>query len=303
MAIKGRNIGSYNLSWDNSDRSSTIFNSLVDNSTKYSDISLISRDGDLFQAHKIILASSSSYFDSVLTKSSQLTQGHLVLCLPEISGTILQSFLDFIYKGQTEVSKNELDSFTKAAQKYKIRGLTDEDTNDMVVNDQNEDFTQPIKTELQETFDETIGNNEVYEEESQTLEEREMELNENGYAVIKMGTKKCPYCRSPKYMRSYDELVSHISEKHKAGVKFQCSRCVEVFDEVPRMQLHAKSHQPGRQPKGNLLRCEFCDYKTTKTENYERHMKYTYHENNKLQKPLQENVAETGETPNDIDLD
>ena len=113
----------YNLAWDPQDRTSTLLESLSRTGDGYADVTLVSQDGNVFQAHRVILACSSSFFDTVI-KNSFCDIGKLVVCLSETGGENLGRILEFIYKGQTAVKAEDLDEFTKMAKKLKIRGLT-----------------------------------------------------------------------------------------------------------------------------------------------------------------------------------
>ena len=69
-------------------------------SGEFSDVSLVSDDGDVFPTHKMVLASHSQKLDRILT---QLQPGPLSLFLAGVSSRDLSSLLSFIYSGQARV--------------------------------------------------------------------------------------------------------------------------------------------------------------------------------------------------------
>ena len=76
------------------------------------------------RAHKVILSASSDFFRKILTKKSLSENSNPVLYLRGISTRDLKHILDFIYHGEVNVAKDELDKFLEVAETLKIHGLT-----------------------------------------------------------------------------------------------------------------------------------------------------------------------------------
>ena len=95
---------------------------------KFFDCTLTTDDDDTYsdylRAHKVILAASSELFRKILEKESLCTNPSPVLYLKGISAKDLTNILDFIYQGEVNVAKEELDSFLEAAETLKVHGLT-----------------------------------------------------------------------------------------------------------------------------------------------------------------------------------
>ena len=66
---------------------------------------------DNLRAHKVILSASSEFFKKILTKESLYANPNPVIYLRGISAQDLTNILDFIYHGEVNVAKNELDKF------------------------------------------------------------------------------------------------------------------------------------------------------------------------------------------------
>ena len=92
-------------------------------SGEFSDVSLVSDDGDTFPAHKMVLASHSQKLDRILT---QLQPGPLSLFLAGVSSRDLSSLLSFIYTGEVRVRQGDLVNLLRAAQTLQIAGLLED---------------------------------------------------------------------------------------------------------------------------------------------------------------------------------
>ena len=94
---------------------------------KFSDVTLAC-DGDthLIEAHRIILATGSSFFQRVLSQET-VKHPHPLLYLGGVRRTDLEAILDFLYHGQTEVPQMELLTFLQTAKTLGIKGLNSEE--------------------------------------------------------------------------------------------------------------------------------------------------------------------------------
>ena len=79
---------------------------------------------DNLRAHKVILSACSQFFKNILTKESMSVHPNPLIYLKGISAKELKSVLDFMYHGEVNVAKDELDKFLEAANILKIKGLT-----------------------------------------------------------------------------------------------------------------------------------------------------------------------------------
>ena len=75
------------------------------------------------KAHKIILASCSDFFCSILAKEDMAVHSNPVIYLGGIPTDDLKNIMDFIYNGEVNVTQRELDKFLKAADTLKIKSL------------------------------------------------------------------------------------------------------------------------------------------------------------------------------------
>ncbi|KAH8367434.1 hypothetical protein KR200_004546 [Drosophila serrata] len=77
-------------------------------------------DGKLLQAHKIVLAICSPYFQEIFTTNPCQ---HPIIILKDVSFNIMLELLEFMYQGVVNVKHTELQSFMKIGQLLQIKGL------------------------------------------------------------------------------------------------------------------------------------------------------------------------------------
>ncbi|XP_022212173.2 modifier of mdg4 isoform X2 [Drosophila obscura] len=77
-------------------------------------------DGKLLQAHKIVLAICSPYFQEIFTSNPCR---HPIIILKDVSFNIMLELLEFMYQGVVNVKHTELQSFMKIGQLLQIKGL------------------------------------------------------------------------------------------------------------------------------------------------------------------------------------
>ena len=81
----------------------------------FSDVTLVSEDETLIPAHKMVLSSSSSFFENILKKHSHPNP---LIFVKGISSNLLSSMVAFMYNGQAEVSKEDLEKFLEVCAEW-----------------------------------------------------------------------------------------------------------------------------------------------------------------------------------------
>ena len=109
-----------NLTWDvyTENSCNTIRNLYSD--TTFTDVTLLTEDDQQISAHKVVLASGSCFFRRILMKNSH--QNPLIY-LKGIKFNDLKSIVRFIYLGETEINRNEVESFMRTGNDLQITGL------------------------------------------------------------------------------------------------------------------------------------------------------------------------------------
>ncbi|XP_073818976.1 uncharacterized protein isoform X1 [Musca autumnalis] len=109
----------FKLCWKNfQDNIASGFQSLYDRGDLV-DVTLAC-DGKLLQAHKIVLAICSPYFQEIFITNPCK---HPIIILKDVSYTIMCELLEFMYQGVVNVKHTELQAFMKIGQLLQIKGL------------------------------------------------------------------------------------------------------------------------------------------------------------------------------------
>ena len=108
------------LNWKNFQTNiSTAFRDLRSDND-FADVTLACEDGQLFSAHKVILASSSPFFMGILKKYKNPQP---LIFLKGMRSEDLSAILDFFYFGEANVHQENLDTFLLLADEFQLKGL------------------------------------------------------------------------------------------------------------------------------------------------------------------------------------
>ena len=108
------------LKWnDFQENAITAFGTLRED-REFADVTLVSEDGQHFEAHKVILASSSLLFQNMLHKNKH---PHPLIYMRRLKSEDLLTMIDFVYFGEANVYQENLDSFLAVAEELQLKGL------------------------------------------------------------------------------------------------------------------------------------------------------------------------------------
>lgn len=85
------------------------------------DVTLVSEEGEHLSGHKVVLSTSSDFFNDALKKANHKNP---LIFLSGFTSKVLTAVLDYIYNGKVDIYQEEIDLFLDSAQKLKIHGLT-----------------------------------------------------------------------------------------------------------------------------------------------------------------------------------
>jgi len=104
------------------------------------DVTLVTDDGQHIQAHKIILSAGSNFFNDIFMKSNH---SNMLVYLKGISSDKLEPVIDFIYKGEAFIPREQLKAFIEIGEELKVRGLEGEG----VGQNENENLSNHIESQ------------------------------------------------------------------------------------------------------------------------------------------------------------
>ena len=87
----------------------------------YSDVTLACEDGQQIEAHRVVLSSSCLLFSELLKKNPH---SHPLVYMRGVKHQDLSAIIDFIYLGETEVMKENLETFLEIAGELGVQGMT-----------------------------------------------------------------------------------------------------------------------------------------------------------------------------------
>jgi len=250
------------LKWnDFHDNTSTAFGSLR-NDRDLSDVTLACEDGEQIQAHKVILASSSPFFRTILTKNKHQ---HPLIYMRGMKSEDLVAIIDFLYYGETNVYQENIDSFLVIAEELKLKGLTgNESIEDVevptykppdkinnrkksIVPKESKPKQEPIETKT--AADDKIGRelslavpsyavSNVDITDVQELDKQVKSMMTKSQNILPNRNKKADICTMCGKEGEGGNIMEHIEANHLDGVSLPCNYCEKTF----RCRTYLKKH-------------------------------------------------------------
>ena len=118
----------YSVKWDDFHKNMHLY---LKHEKDFFDVTLACDDNQQIEAHKIILSSGSLFFRDIL---SNVKHPQPFVYLSGIRKSELQSIVDFLYNGQTNVDEKDVDKFFEAAKLLKVLGIENNQNSELVKN-------------------------------------------------------------------------------------------------------------------------------------------------------------------------
>ena len=246
----------FSLRWEDFQSNvSSVFNNLRDDTT-FTDVTLISEDGQQIQAHKVILSASSPFFMNIFKMNKHPNP---LVYLKGFKATQLHSIIDYMYHGVSEVQQENLDDFLLLAEELHLKGLTrgTETTEEPIEETkilQGQKVSKPKTKEIPEHGPEAELKTEVHYDQEYAPNHSSTLLTTNSAAyqvyynrgtaedlkavvwsmISQSGTVlTCTVCGKTKD-RTLDsqanhQMASHVESLHVEGVQYDCTRCDKTF--------------------------------------------------------------------------
>ena len=225
---------------------------------EFADVTLACKDGDQIEAHKVILASSSPFFQNILQKNKH---PHPLIYMRGMKSEDLVALIDFLYCGEAKVYKENLDSFLAIAEELKLKGFLGEN-NDQKVHPtigQTETIAKPCitKTEHLETSYEKPNESIVKEQTStpeimngqivahfvsgdlQELDEKVKSMMGESPNLISNGKQRARTCKVCGKEGHGMNIRDHIETNHFEGISLPCNICERTFRSRNSLRKHS----------------------------------------------------------------
>ena len=215
---------------------------------EFVDVTLACEDGSHIEAHKIILAASSPFFQNLLKKNKH---PHPLIYMRGIRADELYAMLDFLYVGEAKLLHENLDAFLAIAEDLKLKGLAGtakiEEEESVAESKWRKDKTtakrkeekkphpnlcetlnlEESKEKVKEIYPAPITNNERAGLEHQQLDDQIALLMNRSENMVKVGEQKtrayiCQVCEKE---GDRTGIRRHIEAHHITGIVHSCDVC------------------------------------------------------------------------------
>ena len=236
----------------------TAFGNLRDEKD-FSDVTLAFEDGQQFEAHKVVLAASSPFFQNLLKRNKH---PHPIIYMWGVKSEDLSAIIDFLYCGEASVDQENLDSFLSIAEDLKLRGLMGQHNggNESKENVFSTETTQ-VKPNLKQetgpniskvdrfdseemTFSNRIANEQRVaipyntSKELEVLDEQVKSMMEKTQKNTTDGTKKAYLCKVCRKEGHNINIRDHIEVNHLENVLLPCNNCKKTFKSRGSLRKH-----------------------------------------------------------------
>lgn len=243
---------------------------------EFSDVTLAC-DNEEIMVHKFVLNSSSSLFQDIFKQDSNQ---HIIIYITGISRVDLQHLVQFIYQGEVNIAKDDMNNFIKVSEDLKIKGLSGlfPKRNRLKDNFSGVDIT---RTSEENKFDLKIMNdenssNQVEEQNLNYYKDKDDQLVKQEELEINAQKQKqnifyeCDICNHKTLYKG--NLKKHIQEIHECVV-YPCDQCTYQGIQKSHLKRHKQSIHDGiRYP------CDECTYRATDRGHLKKHKQATHEE-------------------------
>ena len=238
------------------------------NDLDLTDVTLACENRKQFQAHKFVLSASSPFFKEILLNNKH---PHPLIYLKGMKAGIMESVLDFLYRGEANIYQEHLNDFLAAAEELELKGLTgqqpmeEEKLKEVYTKEETSKLKVKSKPRqiLMPTAEPPISNEDVFPfqnfgeiEESynnittdivaveQAISTNNDELNETVESLLeKVGDAwACKMCGQKAVHKT--NLKRHIESKHTTGGSHTCKVCGKIFRSSNAINTHMSVKHP-----------------------------------------------------------
>ena len=208
------------------------------------DVTLACEDGKQIEAHKVVLAATSPFFLDLLKKNKHQ---HPLIYMKGVKSENLVAMVEFFYRGEANVSQENLDGFLALADEMRLKGLTklDESQENAETNQvhkqafghrelllRQKEQSQNIERSKDHAIETALAlNNRVEVSDMQLLDQQirsmmekgqnRVQYNSNG-KIIEEITRVCKVCGKEGLQAA---IGMHIEANHITGVTHTCDIC------------------------------------------------------------------------------
>ena len=245
--------GNFSIDWKDFEALATNrFKNLV-GQPDFSDVTLVSGDGQRIPGHQVILATGCTFFRNLLKEEKKVNPKPLIF-LRGVVAILIEPLLNFLYTGKANVAEDLITDFLMLAEDLGVEGLANNLDKDYLVELENKPTLKETKMEISEGKAEQI---------SQYTVGGPQQMTNDPTTKSSLTPFSCDKCG--KSFTSRITLKKHIQ---KGLVK--PTRCTSVNSETIRI--------PPRSSDG-FYHCQFCEVQIRDNSNMKRHIRKRHQQN------------------------
>ena len=233
--------------------------------TDFVDVTLACEDGNQIEAHKVILAASSPFFENILKKNKN---SHPLIYMRGVKSIDLLAMVDFLYHGEANVFQENLDSFLCIAEELQLKGLQgskgQHEFSDTKRND-SPPSTKPVRktshissnseagsiaTELTKEANKNkdralvLPKTKLLSVDMQDLDTTVKSMMDTSQNMIRDGNcqKKAKICKICGKEGGATAIKNHIEVNHLEGVSIPCNQCDKTFRSRNALTKHISTY-------------------------------------------------------------
>ena len=233
----------------------------------FTDVTLASDDGDQVDAHKVVLVSSSPFFENLLRRNKHPRP---LVYMRGASSEDLLAMVDFLYNGETKVFQDNLDTFLKLGNDLQLKGLQGNQCEEREIEKKISETKPSDRTTRADPWDtKTIQKKKNYSSNERAvndfsgnteLEELNTNINTNtkldeldqkvkslmlkseSYAPGKSTGRFARICKVCRKEGAMNAVVDHIEANHITGISIPCGICQLVFRTRINLRVHNRKY-------------------------------------------------------------
>ena len=250
------------LQWnDFKENVNSAFRKLRDN-RELTDVTLICEDGHQIESHKVILASSSPFFEKILQTSKH---PHPLIYLKGFASKDFASILDFLSFGEAKVYQEDLDSFLAIAEEIKLKGVIGQNSSELLAEQEKSKHPEPmvnrelITTPFTGKRDLPPNSNVPIKSPAavaipnqsgtdlQALDDKVKSMIEKSEKMIPVGGKnrngtpmqaRSSICKVCGKEGAFTHIKNHIESNHLEGISIPCDHCGKICPSRSSLKMH-----------------------------------------------------------------
>ena len=207
----------------------------------FSDVTLTCDGDNRIEAHKVILAASSSFFSRLLKQNKH---PHPLIYMRGMGNNQLSEVVNFIYYGEVNIYEENIEEFLTLAEELQLKGLNNSETSKLNHKTRPSEIIQTkqnVKLHSQnlEVVSEDKENSSFYL--NPRLEETSMVPANN---FVKTNTNNC----------DLDETINSMMDRLDTG-EYSCTVCGKI---EPRFRSNMRQHIEAKHTEGGSHPCGHC---------------------------------------------